>query len=327
MEQEIKNFLLNMELGKPQSYKKMGVIPLRTSDNNGPKYVTLKEALEKAHLTIKEVSEGGSVPELMVINKAEIPILLLDGEELVGAKQNRVLNTSILLKKKSETIIPVSCTEQGRWSYSSRKFSDSDVVISPKIRMDKTSSVSSSLHESKQFSSDQSKVWDNIAAMSAEAAVESSTGAMKDVFEERSKDLNEYMKAFEYVPKQKGILVFFDGEVVGFDMVSKDSAYQELHQKLVKSYAMEAVLLKNGKSVKFGTKKAKAFIEEITACKGNKYESVGCGWDHRFEGKEIVGSALVYGKNVIHAAFFKMTEDEKTGPISSVRQRKRYRTN
>ena len=40
-------------------------------------------------------SHGGSVPELKVINKAEIPILLLDGEELVGAKQNRVLNTTM----------------------------------------------------------------------------------------------------------------------------------------------------------------------------------------------------------------------------------------
>ena len=113
MDSEIKNYLLNIELGELQSYKKMGVIPLKTSVSQGPEYITLKEALERNQLKVKEVSRGGSVPELKVINNAEIPVLLLDGEELIGAKQNRVLNTTILLKEKSKTIIPVSCTEQG----------------------------------------------------------------------------------------------------------------------------------------------------------------------------------------------------------------------
>ena len=98
-------------------FNNMAVIPLFTSINESPQYLTLKEALEKRLLTITEVSQSGSVPELKVVNKAEIPVLLLDGEELAGAKQNRVLNTTILLKENSETIIPVSCTEQGRWAY------------------------------------------------------------------------------------------------------------------------------------------------------------------------------------------------------------------
>lgn len=46
MDSEIKNYLLNIELGKLQSYKKMGVISLSTSISQGPEYVALKEALE-----------------------------------------------------------------------------------------------------------------------------------------------------------------------------------------------------------------------------------------------------------------------------------------
>ncbi len=88
MDTLIKDYLLNIELGKPQDFNNMGVIPLSTSINHDPEYITLKEALDKNQLTVKEVSHGGSVPELKVINKAEIHILLLDGEELVGAKQN-----------------------------------------------------------------------------------------------------------------------------------------------------------------------------------------------------------------------------------------------
>jgi hypothetical protein len=326
MEEKIKNVLLNMELGTLQSHQKMGVIPLTTAQSSGPEYVTLKAALEKNFLTIKEISESGSVPELKVINHSEVPVLLLDGEELSGAKQNRVLNTSILLKKKSETVIPVSCTEQGRWSYVSDRFDDSNVVMSPRIRRKKARSVSASLRESHEYRSDQSEVWGDIDRMTAEAEVESATGAMKDVFEERRIDLDSYMKAFKYKPGQKGILVFLDGEAVGFDLVSRDSAFKELHSKLVKSYAMEAVLLKNGNDVTNGMKKAEDFIRQVTACGGRKYASAGSGWDHRFEGDEIVGSALVCGKDVIHTAFFRMTEEEKAGSMSSLGRRKRFRT-
>jgi len=54
-------------------------------------YLTLKEALEKRLLVIKEVSVEASMPELKVINNADVQVLLLDGEELACAKQNRVL--------------------------------------------------------------------------------------------------------------------------------------------------------------------------------------------------------------------------------------------
>ena len=95
METLIADYLSKLEFGELQSFKNMGVIPFLTSINGSPKYLTLKQALEKKLLNVKEVDEGGSVPELKVINKAKVSVLL-DGEELVGAKQNRVVNTTIL---------------------------------------------------------------------------------------------------------------------------------------------------------------------------------------------------------------------------------------
>ena len=44
----------------------------------------------------------------------DLPLLLPDGEQLVGAKQNRILNMTVLVAAQSEVTIPVSCVEQVR---------------------------------------------------------------------------------------------------------------------------------------------------------------------------------------------------------------------
>ena len=53
------------------------------------------------------------------------------------------------------------------------------------------------------------------------------------------------------------------------------------------------------------------FVEQSRQCKEEKFKSVGHGWDHRFEGSTIVGSALVHQEKVIHMAFFGITETER----------------
>ena len=64
--------------------------------------------------SVTEVSEYGSVPELLVENLGHSRVMFLEDEERVGAKQNRVLNVSGLIGTRSQSRIPVSCVEQGR---------------------------------------------------------------------------------------------------------------------------------------------------------------------------------------------------------------------
>lgn len=325
MDPIISNFLSKLEFGELRVFKNMGAIPLFTTVNHGPEYLTLKEAIEKRILPITEVSQGGSVSELKVVNKAEIPVLLLDGEELAGAKQNRVINTTILLKENSETIIPVSCTEQGRWAYISRAFESSEVMMHPIGRMRKVASVSRSLRDNLAYDSNQGEVWEEIASFSRTADVSSPTGAMRDVFESKEKGLKEYLDAFPFVPNQKGVFVMVNGMAVGFDILSNPHAYELLHQKIVKSYAIDALIRQEKVNEVPSLDKAKAFVEETAGCEEKRYESIGHGWDHRFEGKTIVGSSLVYQEKVIHMAFFAADESERVGAISSSSRRRRFR--
>ena len=325
MDSTIKNYLFGLKLEEPQQYKNMAVFPLLTPLDGGPDYTTLKDALEKALLSVTEVSSGGSVPELKVINTADIPVLLLDGEELAGAKQNRVLNTTILIKEKSETVIPVSCTEQRRWSYVSKGFHDSDTVMSPSLRSEKARTVSTSLSSTGQYRSDQGTVWQKIDEQAAKAGTVSRTGAMKDIYEQKMAELDEYLKAFRYVSAQKGLLVFIGGEAVGFDFVSKDRAFELLYPKLIKSYAMEAVLEEKKDEAKPDRQRAEAFLKEAADCEEKRYESVGRGQDFRYDGGTIVGSALAVDDKVVHMAFFRVGEADKTGEMAHTRHRIKFR--
>lgn len=325
MDALVKEFVGDLNFGQLQIHKNMGVLPLFTSKTSGPNYITLQQALEKNLLHVTEVNEHGSVPELKVVNEADQPVLILDGEELMGAKQNRIVNISILLKKKSQTIIPVSCTEQGRWSYVSPEFKYSEIIAAQQIRSKKVESVSCYLKMTGEFRSDQSAVWEEVAHLSKQAGVHSETMAMRDVFESRQKDLQNFTERFSSYPGQQGLLVFINGEVIGFDMISQPKAYKILHNKLMKSYAMEALLQKNGKSRKPSVKKAKVFIEKILQCKEQKYKSIGHGWDYRFNGDDLVGSCLIYRKRIIHSAFFKTNKTTENERMAGIKLRTRFR--
>ncbi len=65
-----------------------------------PEWLTLAEAGERVRIT--EVGKCGSVPDLRVANLGHLPLLLLDGEQLVGARQNRILNMTVLVAAQRE---------------------------------------------------------------------------------------------------------------------------------------------------------------------------------------------------------------------------------
>ena len=327
MEKIVEARMEGIRFGELQIHGHVVVIPIIGDDGSGPDYLTMKEAMEQQLLTVTEVTEGGTVPELKVINKGIKPVLLLDGEELSGAKQNRVLNTTILLKEKSETLIPVSCTEHGRWSYRSAHFEESGHIMSAKLRRIKNASVHENLKAMRSFRSDQGAVWDEIAIQARINEVSPVTGAMKDVLEAKQEDLDAFLEHLPIVADQNGLVVLVNGKVVGLDMVSRPAAFGMLHPKLIRSYVMDALTEKPATAKEKPRDMADAFLRKIPQCREQPFDSVGYGRDYRYEGKKIVGSALVHEDTVIHMAFFQITETEKAGHMSPVSRRRAYRTN
>jgi len=304
MENVIKEKLQHVRMGEVQQFRNVSIYPLFMETKAVVDHLVLKEALEQELVVIREIDEGGHVPQLVVANNGEKPVLILDGEELFGAKQNRVLNTTVLLRKKSSTIIPVSCTEQGRWHYESKTFKDSGYIMSPRIRGVKNRSVQESLQRSGDYRSDQGAVWGGIQEQAVNFSIQSPTGAMRDIHEARKADVSDYEGHFPCLEAQKGIFVTIGGHVVGMDMVTHGPSYAILHGKLVKSYLMDAILQETEASNTFDKAKAQQFIDDIAECQVNRYKSVSHGWDLRYEGRRLFGSALEYRNGLVHMAAF-----------------------
>ena len=118
--------LKTVRLGVPQAHLNLTVFPLLRDGAGEPGYLLLDEAVQRGLARVTEVSAMGSVPELKLVNEADQPVLLLDGEELIGAKQNRILNVTVLAGAHTAIVIPVSCVEAGRWHHQSAEFAPSD---------------------------------------------------------------------------------------------------------------------------------------------------------------------------------------------------------
>ncbi len=340
MDKSVESCLLGMELGAGASFENMTVFELLRPENGGPEYITLREALERGVFTVTETSEGGSVPDLLVANAGDAPVLLIDGEEVRGAKQNRILNTTILVAAKSTIKVPVSCVEHGRWSYQGREFAESGNVMHREMRAANVRKVNASLASIKQFRSDQGEIWAKVDELHADMAVPARTAAMTDVYQAKGAELEDYLKSFRLADRQKGLLVFVDGTPAGLDFVSREAAFATLFPKLVRSYAMEALLVterrkrSRGRSgaekalAKPSAEEARAFLKQAASSEEKKYESVGLGWAYRYAGPSIVGSALAFNDHVVHMAFFSFDEAERPedpGQMAGSRVRRGWR--
>ena len=318
--------LNEVKLGDPQHYRNMSVFPLLFSGKSKLEYSMLRKALNEEYIMITEISENGSVPELKLINMSESYILLLDGEELEGAKQNRAFNTTLLVPPKSELKVPVSCTERGRWNRVSAAFQHSGKFLFRRARGNKMSSVHQSLKYGQGYRSNQSEVWKDISQLQSNRNIHSPTSAMKDIYDKEKDNLDDFLKAFPLIEGQCGIIVGLGGQVAGLEYLSSSDCYLDVHRQLIESYTMDALVENlSGESPELTLEESQRFLEQIWSASQETFRSAAAGTDVRLESEHLVGSGLVEGEELIHlSAFARQTTRQQYSPrMASYRHRRR----
>jgi hypothetical protein len=317
--QILRESLESLEIGTASSFGELTSFPLLGGAERRPDYATLDEAIEQGWLEVREVSAGGSVPELTVANKGDRAVFMLDGEELIGAKQNRVLNLTILAPAGKTLVIPVSCVEQGRWARQSPVMSTSRDTLYAKARLAKMASVSRSYGRRGQAVSDQSALWHAIADKAAGLGVASPTGAMSDIFREHNRRVSDYEHAFQAVEGQCGAIFAIGGRLVGLELFEHPDVLRRMLRKIVRSYALDAIQAAESESMPT-VEAAAAFTDEVAQGRIESFPAVGLGEDIRISGPQVTGAALVADDRVVHLCAFRTDDGPQDDGSRSSRQ-------
>jgi len=323
---QIHSFLHDTHLGASQSSKALALWPLVRGTGGDPgsaggdpgasgglDYVCLADALEDGFVGVDEVSADGSVPSVRVDNRAGIAVLVIFGEEIRGAKQNRVANASFLLPPRQVVDIDVSCVEQGRWgrrpgagSHGSG-FEESADLISSLVRRKMARKVASARHARGRFDADQGEVWQSVSECLTSSGAPSETMAYADYVGTRARDLDETTRAFHPVEGQVGFVASIGGEVVGIEAIGSPGVFARVFPKLVRAYAIDAIdserLREAPSQLRFDA--PEPFLEAVAGAPvRSRGPSLGLGEDLRAGSDAVEACALAVGEELVHLTGF-----------------------
>ena len=301
--------------GEPATYRGITVVPLYPVSEPVATYITLAEAIALG-LSVTEVDEDGVVGELLVANPTPHRVLMYDGEELEGAKQNRILNVSVLVEAGSTLVVPVSCVEAGRWNYDAdgngdhqRVFSAVRRTSSPRVRRAKEEHLRSA---PLARGAAQSAVWGAVDETHQERGSSSPTTAYSDAVRHVQPDLDEMVGHFPLRPGQCGVVLGYAGAVVCMDAVSRAEVYEGLHQALLAGYIMDALSFVDGKGI--GKEEADDFLAAVSAAKATRRPSAGLGDDLRLSAQAATGSGLEFDREVIQMTAYRTVHGSDPAP-------------
>jgi hypothetical protein len=285
------------QLGEPVEHRGIVVAPLFPLHDPRAHYLALELAIERG-LRIEEVDASGSVPELRVVNPLAEQALLYDGEELIGAKQNRILNVSVLVGAKTELAIPVSCVEQGRWHRLSGSFSSASHSSSPQLRHRKAMSLRS---DPLARGISQGEVWDEVRAQHLRLGVSSPTGASADAYRRWQEPLAALEAAFPLHPGQSGAVLALGNDLC-LDYVSRPDAFERLYPKLLRGYLLDALGRLDEPAAQ--PKTVAGFVDEVVGAERTRRPSAGLGEDLRFQSGSAIGSGLELDAELLQLSAF-----------------------
>lgn len=307
----IRKRVTETQVGPPRTHGPLTIVPLVGNDRSTRDYLTLDEALSAGHAKITEVNSAGDIPRLKFINKGDLPVFAMEGEELVGARQNRALNLSVLIGAHTSVTIPVSCVEASRWDYTSRDFRTSSGLLFCSSRAANASDVTNSSRFGRR-STNQAGVWGRLGRVAQELGVGHYGAALSDILDAANPLIQEYVEALPSVDDQVGAVFAVSGRVVGMDLFDCPSTYDALRPKLIASYALEALCAPYPGRTERVTDDAREFVRDVCNAEGASYEGVATGADIRLEGEGLTGGGLAYEDRLIHLSAFHLPGARQT---------------
>ena len=220
---------------------------------------------------------------MLIENPTDMPVLLFEGEEVLGAQQNRTFDVTILVAAGTKLQIPVSCVEAGRWDggRSSEHFSPAPQAAHPELRRDKASPGRAEPGGRRaRARAARARSGTEVAAKAERMDVTSATGALHDVYEGHRDRLAEFNEAIRLRDGQSGALVAIGDSFVVLDWVSRPEVFASLHGALLQGYALDALEGEAGTAP--SRAEAEGFVSLATSARSSERDGIGLGREVRF---------------------------------------------
>jgi ARG and Rhodanese-Phosphatase-superfamily-associated Protein domain len=314
-----------LRAGAPDVHGPLAVFPLFGPDP-GLEYVAFAEGVARG-LLVKELEDGASVNDLVVLNPTDAHVLLYEGEEVLGAQQNRTFDVSVLVPAGESLRVPVSCVEHGRWDGSrhGEAFRPAPQAGYPALRRMKNVAAHTRLDAGMEARAEQGAVWDEVAAKSSRLGAWSPTSALHDVYEGRRDRLHAFQDAIPLHPGQTGALAAIGGRVCVLDHVSRPDVFAALHGPLVQGYALDALEAETTADAPPPVPPlaaATTFLAGLGTTRVTQHGAVGLGRDTRFATPRATGAGLVADDELVQLTAFAADGRDDRRPATRARIRR-----
>ena len=300
------SWLKSLNLGEPQQLDAYTIYPLCVAEAGpDPNLLLTHQAIGAQVLEILEKGEG-EVQELEAVNRGDKPVVILEGDTLVGCKQNRVVARSVILGRGGKVPIPVGCMEQGCWDRTGGRFGSGKMRISPSVRSASTREILEAKKRGQgRTSVDQSRLWADVQLCLETCDVSSPSSDFNATVLEFGDEALDLSRTLKKHPGQVGVLVTAGGSFLGLELAGHPDTWNELADRTLPAFLMDRGWAAEDPSPdKDPGTEASAWLSRIQNTPITLTPGLGQGKEIDVEDGDLAGSGLWYEDQLVHLAVF-----------------------
>ena len=301
---------LNFNVSEPVEKNNITAFFLSSIEKNNNKYLSFSEAIAKNQVQISEVNKKGLVTKLSVSNKSSDNIIILNGELIIGTqiRQDRIVDSTVLIPGYATVLINTFCGEQYRWSPRlSNKISTSESLYFSSGRANNAADINTKL-------SKQCRIWSEISEKISDFNVKSFTNSVDQIYKKKKVNVEEIVNFFKIPTEAVGVALGINNQLVNIDIFSNNCMLQIYLPKIIRSIALDS-FKKISKKSYLKKKEVHRFLRQIHQANKQKRKVVEgtLGEELQFNSESVAGSILYHKEQTAHFSAF-VKENKTTLP-------------
>jgi hypothetical protein len=301
----LRHWLIGLVPGKPWTSGELTLVPLTLAGEPGSRDVLLPEAIAQGELELVEQGSG-VVQQVLARNRGARDVLVLEGDTLVGCRQNRMVAWTVIVAARSAVPVSVGCMERGRWSTGGLHFAAGEMTVDPHVRRRtkrETNATAASLGGPRL---DQGRAWSDIDGKLGEWSLFSPSADYHSGLARRAESSRRRVQELQPVPGQVGVVALHGDRLLGMEVVGHPDTWRALAGRVLPSYVLGAESARRDPEFHRvpPLPDATAWLAALARSAVEQRRAAGKGVDLILRGDAVSGSCLWEGGAVRHMAVF-----------------------